>query len=91
MKPGRWADLQNAGKRCAFYTLGCKVNQYDTEGLIDLFRERGYDIVDFNSEADVYCINTCTVTQTADKKSRQAARRGRRQNPDAIVAVIGNT
>ncbi len=89
MKPGRWVDLPKAGKRCAFYTLGCKVNQYDTESLMELFRKRGYQVVDFDSEADVYCINTCTVTQVADKKSRQAARRGKRRNPDAIVVVTG--
>ncbi len=89
MKPGRWVDLPKAGKRCAFYTLGCKVNQYDTESLMELFRRRGYQVVDFDSEADVYCINTCTVTHVADKKSRQAARRGKRRNPDAIVVVTG--
>lgn len=89
MKPGRWVDLPKAGKRCAFFTLGCKVNQYDTESLAELFRRRGYEIVDFDSEADVYCINTCTVTQVADKKSRQAARRAKRRNPNAIVVVVG--
>ncbi|MBC7082148.1 MAG: tRNA (N(6)-L-threonylcarbamoyladenosine(37)-C(2))-methylthiotransferase MtaB [Firmicutes bacterium] len=76
-------------RRCAFYTLGCKVNQYDTESLARLFRERGYDIVDFESLADVYCINTCTVTSTSEKKSRQAIRRAKRRNPSAIVAVVG--
>jgi len=89
MKPGRWIDLPKADKRCAFFTLGCKVNQYDTESLMELFRKRGYEIVDFASEADVYCINTCTVTQVADKKSRQAVRRGKRQNPEAIVVAAG--
>lgn len=76
-------------RRCAFYTLGCKVNQYDTESLARLFRERGYDIVDFESPADVYCINTCTVTSTSEKKSRQAIRRAKRRNPSAVVAVVG--
>lgn len=81
--------MPHSGKRCAFYTLGCKVNQYDTESLMELFRERGYEIVDFHSEADVYCINTCTVTHVADKKSRQAIRRAKRQNPNAIVVATG--
>ncbi len=81
--------MPRSRKRCAFFTLGCKVNQYDTEGLIELFQKRGYEIVDFNTEADVYCINTCTVTNVADKKSRQATRRAKRQNPKAIVAVVG--
>lgn len=76
-------------RRCAFYTLGCKVNQYDTEGLAQLFRERGYEIVDFDSPADVYCINTCTVTSMSEKKSRQAIRRAKRRNPAAVVAVVG--
>jgi threonylcarbamoyladenosine tRNA methylthiotransferase MtaB len=69
--------------------LGCKVNQCDTESLATLFRERGYDIVDFDSAADVYCINTCTVTSASEKKSRQAIRRARRRNPSAVVAVVG--
>lgn len=81
--------MPEMARKCAFYTLGCKVNQYDTESLMRLFRERGYDIVDFDSRADVYCINTCTVTQVSDKKSRQAIRRARKQNPFAIVAVVG--
>ncbi len=81
--------MPKAGKRCAFFTLGCKVNQYDTESLAELFRRRGYEIVDFDSEADVYCINTCTVTQVADKKSRQAVRRAKRRNPKAIVVAVG--
>lgn len=75
--------------RCAFHTLGCKVNQYDTGSLMRLFRERGYDIVDFDSPADVYCINTCTVTSMSEKKSRQAIRRAKRRCPSAVVAVVG--
>jgi threonylcarbamoyladenosine tRNA methylthiotransferase MtaB len=81
--------LVEARKRCAFFTLGCKVNQYDTEGLAEAFQKQGYEIVDFNSEADVYCINTCTVTHVADKKSRQAIRRAKRRNPKSIVVAIG--
>lgn len=75
--------------RVAFHTLGCKVNQYDTEAMIEAFRARGYDIVDFDSEADVYVINTCTVTGRGSQKSRQAARQARRRNAEAIVAVTG--
>ncbi|MEK3881631.1 tRNA (N(6)-L-threonylcarbamoyladenosine(37)-C(2))-methylthiotransferase MtaB [Paenibacillus sp. PL2-23] len=74
----------------AFYTLGCKVNFYDTEAIWQLFKNEGYEQVDFEaSTADVYVINTCTVTNTGDKKSRQIIRRAIRRNPDAIVAVTG--
>ncbi|HHY99335.1 MAG TPA: tRNA (N(6)-L-threonylcarbamoyladenosine(37)-C(2))-methylthiotransferase MtaB [Firmicutes bacterium] len=76
-------------RTCAFATLGCKVNQYDTEALMAAFRKRGYKIVDFDSRADVYCINTCTVTVTSDHKSRQLVRRARKRNPDAVVVVTG--
>lgn len=73
----------------AFYTLGCKVNFYDTEAIWQLFKNAGYDQVDFEGTADVYLINTCTVTNTGDKKSRQMIRRAVRRNPEAIVAVTG--
>lgn len=74
----------------AFYTLGCKVNFYDTEAIWQLFKNEGYEQVDFeDSAADVYVINTCTVTNTGDKKSRQIIRRAVRRNPDAVVAVTG--
>lgn len=73
----------------AFYTLGCKVNFYDTEAIWQLFKNEGYEQVDFEQTADVYVINTCTVTNTGDKKSRQIIRRAVRRNPDAIVAVTG--
>ncbi|AWB45419.1 tRNA (N(6)-L-threonylcarbamoyladenosine(37)-C(2))-methylthiotransferase MtaB [Paenibacillus sp. CAA11] len=73
----------------AFYTLGCKVNFYDTEAIWQLFKNEGYEQVDFEQTADVYLINTCTVTNTGDKKSRQIIRRAVRRNPDAIVAVTG--
>lgn len=73
----------------AFYTLGCKVNFYDTEAIWQLFKNEGYDQVDFEQTADVYLINTCTVTNTGDKKSRQIIRRAVRRNPDAIIAVTG--
>jgi threonylcarbamoyladenosine tRNA methylthiotransferase MtaB len=73
----------------AFHTLGCKVNFYDTEAIWQLFKNNGYEQVDFEQTADVYVINTCTVTNTGDKKSRQIIRRAVRRNPDAIVAVTG--
>jgi threonylcarbamoyladenosine tRNA methylthiotransferase MtaB len=74
----------------AFYTLGCKVNFYDTEAIWQLFKNAGYEQVDFETTtADVYLINTCTVTNTGDKKSRQIIRRAVRRNPDAVIAVTG--
>lgn len=73
----------------AFYTLGCKVNFYDTEAIWQLFKNAGYEQVDFEHTADVYLINTCTVTNTGDKKSRQIIRRAVRRNPNAIIAVTG--
>ncbi len=75
--------------RVAFYTLGCKVNSYETEAMWQLFQQAGYRRVDFEEEADVYLINTCTVTNTGDKKSRQVIRRAIRKNPDAVIAVTG--
>ncbi len=76
-------------KKIAFITLGCKVNMYDTEAMMELFVEKGYKIVEFDDYADIYIINTCTVTNFGDKKSRQMIRRARRRNPNAIVAASG--
>lgn len=76
-------------KKAAFYTLGCKVNQYETEAIAELFRSAGYDIVDFDDYADVYVINTCTVTGRGDTKSRQEIRKAKKKNPNAIIAVAG--
>jgi threonylcarbamoyladenosine tRNA methylthiotransferase MtaB len=73
----------------AFHTLGCKVNFYDTEAIWRRFQAAGYEQVPFEDNADVYVINTCTVTNTGDKKSRQMIRRAVRTNPDAVVAVTG--
>lgn len=73
----------------AFHTLGCKVNHYETEAIWQLFKSAGYERVEFESMADVYVINTCTVTNTGDKKSRQVIRRAVRKNPDAVIAVTG--
>ncbi|NLL68102.1 MAG: tRNA (N(6)-L-threonylcarbamoyladenosine(37)-C(2))-methylthiotransferase MtaB [Clostridiaceae bacterium] len=76
-------------KKVAFITLGCKVNIAETEGMKLLFQKSGYIIVDENEHADVYVINTCTVTGMGDKKSRQMIRRAHSLNPDAIIAVVG--
>lgn len=73
----------------AFHTLGCKVNHYETEAIWQLFKQEGYDRVEFESASDVYIINTCTVTNTGDKKSRQVIRRAVRKNPDAVICVTG--
>ncbi len=79
-------DLQ---KSVAFVTLGCKVNQYESSALAEMFRARGYQVVDFKEKADVYVINTCTVTHLGDRKSRQLIRRAARANPGALVVVTG--
>ncbi len=73
----------------AFYTLGCKVNQYDTQAMLEKFLEAGYEVVPFEEKADVYVINTCTVTGVGDKKSLQMLRRVQRQNPNAEVVLAG--
>ena len=75
--------------KIAIYTLGCKVNQYETQAMETILRQRGHQLVDFEEQADAYIINTCTVTAVSDKKSRQAIRRCRRLNPEAVVAVCG--
>ncbi|HHX77592.1 MAG TPA: tRNA (N(6)-L-threonylcarbamoyladenosine(37)-C(2))-methylthiotransferase MtaB [Firmicutes bacterium] len=75
--------------KVAFYTLGCKVNQYDSRALEELFRREGYETVSFKDKADVYVINTCTVTGQSAGKSRRAVRRAVGANPDAVVAVVG--
>ena len=76
-------------KKVAFYTLGCKVNQYETEAMLEMFKEDGYEQVDSEDYADVYVINTCTVTHMSDRKSRQYIRRMKKKNPNAIIAVVG--
>ena len=73
----------------AFYTLGCKVNQYDTQTMMELFRQEGYEIGDFQAYADIYVINTCTVTAVSDKKSRQMISRANTRNPNAVIIVAG--
>ena len=76
-------------KTIATHTLGCKVNQYDTEAMLEAFERAGYQSVDFSEDADVYLINTCTVTGTGDKKSMQTIRRAAREHPNAAIIVAG--
>ncbi len=73
----------------AFATLGCKVNQYETQRILDDFEARGFAITEFNQPADVYVINSCSVTQAAERKSRQMARKASRQSPGALVVLTG--
>jgi len=75
--------------KVAFVTLGCKTNQYETDALMDIFYKNRYEVVDFDDFSDVYVINTCTVTNVSDKKSRQMIRRAKKSNPDGIVIVVG--
>ena len=75
--------------KVAFYTLGCKVNQYETNGMIQEFLKRNYEIVLFHEKADVYIINTCTVTNMSDKKSRQMITRTKELNSESIVVAVG--
>lgn len=77
------------GIRVAFLTLGCKVNSYETEAMIGLFTEQGAEICAFEEKADVYVVNTCTVTGIADRKSRQMLHRAKKKNPSALVVAVG--
>lgn len=76
-------------KKVGLHNLGCKVNSYETEAMTGLLKEAGYEIVPFNSYADVYIVNTCSVTNMADRKSRQMLHKAKKQNPDAIVVATG--
>ena len=76
-------------KTAAFHTLGCKVNTYESNAMLKIFNEAGYQEVDFKQVADVYVINTCTVTNTGDSKSRQMIRKAIRKNPKATICVVG--
>lgn len=75
--------------KVGYHTLGCKVNQYETEAITELFEYKGYKTVDFNEVADIYIINTCTVTNIADKKSRKMLSKAKSNNPNAIVVAMG--
>ena len=76
-------------KKAALHNLGCKVNAYETEAMQEMLERAGYEIVPFREGADVYIINTCTVTNIADRKSRQMLHRARKMNPDAVVVAAG--
>lgn len=76
-------------KTVAFYTLGCKVNTYETEAMRGMFEAFGYKTVDFKELADVYIVNTCTVTNIADRKSRQMLHQAKKRNPDGVIAAVG--
>ena len=75
--------------KVAIYTLGCKVNQYETQAMEQSLRSRGHEIVDFSDAADAYVVNTCSVTAVSDQKSRQIIHRAKKQHPEAVVAVCG--
>lgn len=75
--------------KVAFLTLGCKVNFYETEQMMEQFQSLGFDVVDFQEKADVYIVNTCTVTNMADRKSRQMLHRAKKKNPDSLVVAVG--
>ncbi len=73
----------------ALHNLGCKVNGYEMDVMQQILREKGYKIVSFDEKADIYIINTCTVTNIADQKSRQMLHRARKKNPEAVVVAVG--
>ncbi len=81
--------MENRKKRAALHNLGCKVNAYETEAMKQLLEEHGYEIVSFEEEADVCLINTCSVTNMADRKSRQMLHRARKKNPHAVIVAAG--
>lgn len=76
-------------KTVAFITLGCKVNQYESNGMAQKFLEKGYKVVEHTEKADIYVVNTCTVTNISDRKSRQMLRRVKEINKDSIVIAVG--
>lgn len=75
-------------KTVAIYTLGCKTNQYESNAIAQKFIENGYKLVEFEEKADVYIVNTCTVTNISDRKSRQILRRAKQRNRNGILVVI---
>ena len=76
-------------RKAALHNLGCKVNAYETESMQQLLEQAGYEIVPFEETADVYVVNTCSVTNIADRKSRQMLHRARKKNPDSVVVAAG--
>lgn len=82
-------ERMNIMKSVAFLTLGCKVNSYETNGMEKLFKDAEYEIKEFTEKADVYVINTCTVTNMADRKSRQMIHKAKKMNPEAVIVAVG--
>lgn len=80
---------KDKGMKVAFLTLGCKVNFYETERMMDQFERLGFDVVDFTEPSDIYIVNTCTVTNIADRKSRQMLHRAKKKNPESLVVAVG--
>ena len=76
-------------KKVALHNLGCKVNAYETEGMQQMLEQAGYEIVPFEEKADIYIVNTCSVTNIADRKSRQMLHRAKKQNPEGLVVAVG--
>ena len=85
----RLLDLVKTTMVFGFYTLGCKVNQYETQAMEQLLRDLGHEVAPFEGKCDGYIINTCSVTAVADKKNRAVIRRCRRDNPNAVIGVCG--
>ena len=76
-------------KKIAFHNLGCKVNTYELDAMMQMLIDEGYQQVPFEETADIYIINTCTVTNIADRKSRQMIHKARKNNPDAVIVAVG--
>ena len=86
---GNFKDSDFMKKRVSFHTLGCRLNQSETDSLVRNFKQNGYAVVPETEQADVCVVNTCTVTEHSDAKNRKLIRRLQRQNPEAIIAVTG--
>ncbi len=84
-----FCEQNKSTKRVAFLTLGCKVNSYETNAMEQLFVEAGYELAEFHEKADIYVINTCTVTNMADRKSRQMLHKAKKMNPEAVIVAAG--
>ena len=84
-----WKEEQDLKKKAAIHNLGCKVNMYEADAMQQLLEKAGYEMVPFTENADVYIINTCSVTNIADRKSRQMLHRAKKLNPEAVVVAAG--
>ena len=76
-------------RKAAFHNLGCKVNSYEMDVMLQELKNKGYEIVPFEEKADIYIVNTCTVTNIADRKSRQMLHKAKKTNPEGIVVAVG--